>query len=225
MDIEGLGPAVVDQLVEHELVVDVGDLFELTVETIVELERMGEKSATNLVRGLDLSKSRPFDRVLFALGLRHVGSTVAMTLSKNFLGMDRLASASVEELEAVAEIGPTIARSIASFFEVEDNRRLIEKLRKAGLQLEATDDDPPMGGDSFFAGKSVVLTGTMENYSREQAGERIRELGGRVTSGVSQKTDLLVAGAQAGSKLDRARKLGVQIMEEEEFVRKLDAAP
>ena len=220
LDIEGLGPAIIEQLVERRLVTDAGDLYSLTLESLTGLERMGEKSGRNLLDGLGASRTRPFGRVLFALGIRHVGSTVARTLARNFPSIDRLAQASEEELEAVAEIGPTIARSVAAFLAAPGTGELIEKLRRAGLQLELDVEDA--GPErSYFTGKTVVLTGSLSRYSRDQAASLIERLGGRTSSSVSKKTDLVIAGDQAGSKLAKARQLDIAVLSEDEFVERL----
>ena len=222
MDIEGMGPAVVEQLVEKELVRDVGDLYDLTLDALSGLERLGDRSAGNLLYGVEASKARPFDRLLFGLGLRHVGATVATTLCRSFPSLDALSGASVDDLEAVPEIGPTIARSVAAFFSANENTALLDKLRGAGLQLQF-ETGKAQASDSAFAGKTVVITGTLVNFSREEAAEQVRSRGGRVTSSVSKKTDYVIAGEQAGSKLDKARSLEVAILDETEFSRLLDA--
>ena len=225
MDIEGLGPAVVEQLVEQGLVKDLSDLYELDVESLGALERMGEKSAQNLLDGLDRSKEQPFDRVLFALGIRHVGATVARTLAREFGSLDALCRANVEELEATPEIGPTIARSLyASLPDLPALDRVLYKLKnKAKLQLEmeaAEAAAPP----SYFSGKTVVITGTLSNYSRDEAAAMIERLGGKTTSSVSKKTDLLIAGEKAGSKLAKAEALNVEVLDEAAFVAQLKKA-
>ena len=220
LDVEGLGPAVIEQLVERDLVRDVADLYDLDLETLMGLDRFGEKSAKNLLAGLENSRNRTFDRVLFALGIRHVGSTVARTLAHHFLRAEKLQNASIEELEAVDEIGPTIARAVRAFFDTPDSITLFDKLKRAGLQLELgpADEDEI---ETYFAGKTAVLTGTLSSYSRDEAAKIIEALGGRVASSVGSKTDLVVAGDGAGSKLEKAEKLGVQIMGEDEFVQQL----
>ena len=220
MDLEGLGPAVVEQLVEQDLVKDVGDLYSLDLETLANLERLAEKSARNLLDGLATSRERSFDRLLFALGLRHVGSTVARTLTRHFGSVEKMAQAEVEELESVPEIGPTIARSVHAFFTSPESDHLIAKLRQAGLQLEM-EDLPEEIAESYFTGKTVVLTGNLSHYDRARAAALIQELGGRTTSSVSKKTDLVVAGEKAGSKLTKAEKLGIQVLSEEEFIEHL----
>ena len=199
MDIEGLGPAVVEQLVEQGLVKDLSDLYELNVASLGALERMGEKSAQNLLDGLDRSKEQSFDRVLFALGIRHVGATVARTLARTFGSLDALCKASVEVLEATHEIGPTIARSLhASLPDLPALDRVLYKLEnKAKLQF-AMEAEEAAAPPSHFSGKTVVITGTLSNYSRDEAAALIERLGGKTTSSVSKKTDLLIAGEKAG---------------------------
>ena len=220
MNIEGMGPAVVDQLVELDLVKDVGDLYALDLETLAGLERLATRSAQNLIDSLNTSRERPFDRVLFALGIRHVGTTVALTLARCFPSIERLCQATEEELETVPEIGPTIARSVGAFSAGSEVGELIEKLRRAGLQLEL-EEAPEAPAASFFAGKTVVLTGSLTRYTRDEAAALIQQLGGRVTSSVSKKTNLVVAGEEAGSKLTQAQKLGISVLSEEEFLQHL----
>jgi DNA ligase (NAD+) len=223
LDIEGLGPAVVDQLVDRLLVRDVGDLYDLDLETLAGLERLAKKSARNLLDGLERSLQRPFDRVLFGLGIRHVGATVALALARHFRDLDALSRASAEELEAVPEIGPTIARSVCAFFANPQTPKLIAKLKRAGLQLSLPEEEeavPP----NFFTGKTAVLTGALMHYTREQAEAYIQRLGGRTAGSVSKKTGLVVAGESAGSKLDKARELGVLVLSEEEFTARLAEA-
>lgn len=225
MDIEGLGTAVVEQLVEKEMVADVGDLYGLDVETLADLERLAQKSAENLVKALDESRERPFDRLLFALGILHVGSTVARTLAARFPSVRQLQAATVEELEEVEEIGPVIARSVWEFFDQEATGTLVGKLEKAELQLDAgpaATEEPAAEG--VFAGKTVVITGTLEGFTRDEAGARVESQGGRVVSSVSRNTDLVIAGDKAGSKLARARELGVEVLDEEDFRRRLEEA-
>ena len=225
MDIEGLGPAVVEQLVEQELVKDLSDLYELNVESLGALERMGEKSAQNLLNGLDRSKEQPFDRVLFALGIRHVGATVARTLAREFDSLDDLCKASVEELEATHEIGPTIARSLhASLPDLPALDPVLYKLKnKAKLQFEVKAEEEAAPA-SHFNGKTVVITGTLSGYSRDEAAALIERLGGKTTSSVSKKTDLLIAGEKAGSKLAKAQALGVAVLDEAAFIARLEEA-
>ena len=225
MDIEGLGPAVVEQLVEQGLVKDLSNLYELDVESLGALERMGEKSAQNLLDGLKRSAKQPFDRVLFALGIRHVGATVARTLARTFGSLDALCKASVEELEATHEIGPTIARSLyASLPDLPALDRVLYKLKnKAKLQfkMEAEEEAAP---SSHFSGKTVVITGTLSGYSRDEAAALIERLGGKTTSSVSKNTDLLIAGEKAGSKLAKAEANNVKVLYEAAFIAQLKEA-
>ena len=224
MDIEGLGPAVVEQLAATGLVKDLSDLYELDVESLGALERMGEKSAQNLLDGLDRSKEQPFDRVLFALGIRHVGATVARTLAREFRNINALCKASVEDLEATHEIGPTIARSLyASLPALPALDRVLYKLKnKAKLQFEMEDEEAT--SPSYFSGKTVVITGTLSGYSRDEAAALIERLGGKTTSSVSKNTDLLVAGEKAGSKLAKAQVLDVTVLDEAAFIAQLEEA-
>ena len=201
---------------DKDLVADVGDLYSLKAETLADLERLAQKSAENLVKALDESRKRPFDRLLFALGILHVGSTVARTLAARFPSVEQLQAATVEELEEVEEIGPVIARSVRDFFDQEATGTLLGKLREAGLQLDAGPagaEEP--AADGLFAGLTVVITGTLEGFSRDQAGALVESQGGRVVSSVSKNTDLVIAGDKAGSKLARAQELGVEVLSEE----------
>ncbi len=225
MDIEGLGPAVVEQLVEQRLVKDLSDLYELNVASLGALERMGTKSAQNLLDGLSRSKEQPFDRVLFALGIRHVGATVARTLARTFDSLDALCKASVEELEATHEIGPTIARSLyASLPDLPALDPVLYKLKnKAKLQFEMKVEEAA-AAPSHFSGKTVVITGTLSNYSRDEAAALIESLGGKTTSSVSKNTDLLIAGEKAGSKLAKAEALDVAVLDEAAFIAQLKEA-
>jgi DNA ligase (NAD+) len=220
MDVEGLGVALVDALVDGGLASDYGDLYTLEPEALKDLPHMGEKSAANLVAELEKSKARPFSRLLFALGIRHVGARVAEVLAERFPSMEDLAEAAEGDLAQVDEIGPVIAGSVRAFFDSAENRRVIEKLVRAGLPTSArrVSRKRAAGG---LDGKTVVLTGALEGMTRQQAGDAIVEAGGRVTGSVSSKTDLVVAGADPGSKYDRARELGVRIIDERELRRLL----
>ena len=182
---------------------------------------MGEKSAKNLLAALELSKEQPFDRVLFALGIRHVGATVARILAQEFRKIEHLYEASIEKLEDTPEIGPIIANSLHT--SLPALKPVINKLRRAGLQFEMEDDDeaaPP----SYFNGKTVVITGTLSNYSRDEAAALIERLGGKTTSSVSKNTDLLIAGEKAGSKLAKAQELDVKVLDEAAFIAQLQEA-
>ena len=217
MDIEGLGHALVDQLVERELVRDVGDLYSLDVETVAELDRMAETSARNLMNALERSKSRPFHNVLFALGIRHVGATVARTLDDHFGSIDELQKASPEDIEAIHEIGGAIAESVRAFLRDENNAAVIDKLKEAGLTLEG--EEPTEAGPRPLEGKTVVITGSLSRWGRQQAQDAVRSAGGKPTSSVSKKTDLVVTGENAGSKLEKARELEIEILDEDGFAR------
>jgi DNA ligase (NAD+) len=218
MDIDGLGTAVVTQLVDRGLVKDVGDLYGLDVETLAGLERLAEKSATNLIEAIRRSRGRPFDRLLFALGIRHVGTTVARALAAAFGSMDRLMSATAEDLETVEEVGPTIASSLVAFLRSPENRSVIEKLRRAGLRMEAEKAERARA-DGALAGKAVVVTGSLSGLTRQEAEDLIRQLGGRPASSVSRKTDLVVVGDNPGSKYEKAVSLGIPTLREEEFLK------
>jgi DNA ligase (NAD+) len=224
MDIEGLGPAIVEQLVEKKLVSDVGDLYSLDAEKLAALERFGPKSAQNLLDGIEASRQRPFDRVLFALGLRHVGTTVATVLARAFLSLEALASADAETLEAVDEVGPTIARSVANFFSDATSQPLLEKLHRADLHLELQPGPTPAATDSYFSGKTTVLTGSLTAMSRDEAAAHIQTLGGKTAGSVSKKTDLVVAGDKSGSKRKKAEDLSIEILDEAAFLEKLQQA-
>jgi DNA ligase (NAD+) len=216
MNIDGLGDRLVDQLVEKNLVHDVADLYDLRQDQLQALERMGPKSAENLVREIGASRSLDLWRVIFGIGIRHVGERTAQILARRFGSIDQLEQASKEELERVPEIGPIVAESIYQFFREPHNRTLIEKLREAGLRMKPADVESPRI-DQSFSGKIFVLTGTLDTLTRDEASALILERGGRVTSSVSKKTDFVLAGRDAGSKLDKARQLGVRILDEREF--------
>jgi DNA ligase (NAD+) len=220
MKIDGLGERLVDQLVAKDLVHDVADLYSLEKEQLEALERMGPKSAENLVKEIDASRSFEFWRLLFGIGVRHVGERTAQILSQHFRSIERLQQASKEQLEQVYEIGPKLAESIYQFFRQPQNRALIERLRAAGLPMRSDAIEQPLIGQ-VFAGKTFVLTGTLDTMTREEATAKIVERGGRVSSSVSKKTDFVVAGREAGSKLEKASQLGVQILGEPEFRRML----
>ncbi|HUI42489.1 MAG TPA: NAD-dependent DNA ligase LigA [Terriglobia bacterium] len=215
MDIDGLGEALVDQLVDRHLVKDVADLYALKQEPIEALEHMGAKSAANLLREIEGSKKKELARVIFAIGIPFVGERTGQILAEHFGSVDRLAAASEAELEEASEIGPKIAGGIAEFFREERNRKVIEKLRQAGVRLEmpASERKKPKG-EGPLTGKTFVLTGTLPTYSREEAARMIEDAGGRVTGSVSKKTDYVVAGEEAGSKLDKAKSLGVTVIDE-----------
>lgn len=220
MDIEGLGEKVVDQFVELGWLANYADIYDLhrRRDQIAALERWGEKSADNLLEGIEQSKSRPYHRVLFAIGIRHVGATVARALAAHFNTIDQLLAATQEELTAVNEIGPQIAESVTRYCGDAGNRGLIERLRTAGVTLEGPAKKVIAAGDNPIAGKTFVLTGTLPTLTRDQASAMILERGGKTSSSVSKKTDVVLAGAEAGSKLTKAQELGIRVMSEEEFL-------
>ena len=215
MDIDGLGDVLVDQLVESKLVGSLADLYELTGEKLLKLERMGAKSAQNLMGEMEQSRNRPLDRLIFALGIRFVGERTAAILADHFTTRDGLAQADTEELESVFEVGPKVASSIHSFFREPRNRELLRRLRELGLQMEAQVKKASQA--THLAGQTFVLTGTLEKYTREEAKEKIEQAGGHVTGSVSKKTDYVVAGSDPGSKIEKARSLGVKIIDENEL--------
>lgn len=217
LDIKGLGEKLVEQLLGRKLVRDVADLYGLRLEELVSLERMGEKSARNLLMAIEQSKSRPFVRVLYGLGIRHVGTHAARLLVQAFGSIERLAATPAEEVAQVPGVGRVVAESLAHFFADRENRVLIERLRRAGLQLA----EKSIAGPRPLAGKRFVLTGTLEHLTREQATELLLEQGAVVSASVSKKTDFVVVGANPGSKLDRARQLGIRTIGEEELLRLL----
>lgn len=218
MDIEGLGDKLVEQLVAHKLVNNYGDLYRLTAETLINLERMGERSSKKLIEGIEASKQRGMARLLAALSIRHVGTTVANLLAKRFGSIERLQSASMHELLEIHEIGEAIAHSVYDYFRSPYGRADIEDLMSLGIRMEA--DESVEQGDRF-SGMTVVVTGSLEKFSREEAEEAIRLQGGKASGSVSKKTSLVVAGPNAGSKLDKAKTLGIRIVDEAEFLEML----
>jgi DNA ligase (NAD+) len=215
MRIEGLGESLVDQLVESGKVRDAGDLYNLTLDDIAGLERMAEKSASNLLAQIEASKQRDLSNLIYALGLRHVGDRTATTLARQFGSLDALSKATVEELDDVPEIGLTVAESVRDWFDDEGNIALCKRLEAAGVRTRMERTSEP--ADETFAGKLFVLTGTLAAYTREEARAAIESRGGRVTSSVSKKTDYVVAGEEAGSKLDKAKELRVTVIDEAAF--------
>jgi DNA ligase (NAD+) len=215
MDIDGLGEALVNQLTERGLVKNVADLYRLTKDDLLKLERMGDKSAENVLGEIEESKKLPLERVIYGLGIRFVGERTAQFLAEHFGSLDAIMNASAEELEQVNEVGPRIAESIVEFFGDKHNRKLVDDLRKAGLTFSGKKKEK----GTKLAGKTFVLTGTLARYSRDDAKKLIENAGGRVSGSVSKKTDYVVAGSDAGSKLDKARELGVSVIGEEEMER------
>ena len=214
MDIEGLGPAVAEMLYNHDLVSDVGDLYYLNIEGLVSLPRMAEKSAENLVNALEKSKENPLRRLLFGLGIRFVGEKAARLLAERFETMDHLKRATQEELTEIEEIGPKIGEAVEQFFKTDETEPVLEKLGKAGVNFTELKMQP---ASDELAGKTFVFSGALSGYSRDQAKAMVEERGGQVSSSVSKKTDYLVAGDDPGSKLDKAERLGVEVIDEAQF--------
>lgn len=216
MDIEGLGDVLISTLVDSGRVKDVADLYSITTADIANLEGRGEKSAKKLLEQIEASKTRGLQRLLFGIDIRHVGERNAKVLARHFRSIDNLIAASLDELVAIPEIGPILAASVYEFFRDDRNLELIDRLRAAGVQLE-TDASSTAALDERFVGKTFVLTGKLDNYTRDEAAKLIEDRGGRVSSSVSKKTDYVVAGEDAGSKLTKAQGLGVQVLSEAEF--------
>ena len=215
MNIDGMGDALVTQLTEKGMVKDVADIYKLTKDKLLSLERMGEKSAENVLREVENSKKLPLERVIYGLGIRFVGERTAQFLAEHFGNMEDLVKAGEEELQHVEEVGPRIAKSIVEFFAEPKNRELVDELRAAGLTLKGKKKER----GTKLAGKTFVLTGTLANYSRDEAKKMIEDAGGKVAGSVSKKTDYVVAGSDAGSKLDKAKELGVAVIDEQEMER------
>jgi DNA ligase (NAD+) len=214
MNIDGMGEAVVTQLMERGLVRSIADLYSLSSEVLLTLERIGQKTADALIAEVEQSKKAPLDRVLFGLGIRFVGERTAQLLAEAFGSMDALLAASPEDLERVQEVGPRVAAAVHEFFAEPRNRELVERLRTAGLTFTAE----KRRRSAKLEGMTFVLTGTLPTLTREDAKGRIEAAGGRVSGSVSKKTSYVVAGEEAGSKLDKARDLKVPIIGEEELL-------
>jgi DNA ligase (NAD+) len=215
MDIEGLGDKLVEQLVDGAIVRVLPDLYKLGVLKLAGLDRMAEKSAQNLVAGIEKSKHTTLGRFLFALGIRHVGETTAKDLARHFGAIDRIMDASVEQLLQVKDVGPVVAESIHAFFQQPHNREVVEQLRAAGVQWEEGEGAQAAAGPQPLLGKTLVLTGTLPTLSRDEAKDLIEAAGGKVSGSVSKKTHYVVAGAEAGSKLDKANELGLTVLDED----------
>ncbi|HJV17573.1 MAG TPA: NAD-dependent DNA ligase LigA [Bacillales bacterium] len=224
MNIDGLGEKVVSQLFAEKLIADVADIYKLTREQLLRLERMGEKSAANLLIAIEASKDNSLEKLLFGLGIRHVGAKAAKTLAQSYGSMMRLASATKEELLTINEIGEKMADSIVTFFDQEEVQELINELLFVGVNMEYKGAMPISAeeSDSIFAGKTIVLTGKLEQLSRNEAKEKMEALGGNVSGSVSKKTDLVIAGADAGSKLTKAEQLGIEVWDEERLLEELN---
>ena len=213
MNIEGLGPAVIQQLLDAQLIEDAADLFFLEFDKLLTLERMGKKSAENLLQSIETSKNRGLAPLIFALGIRHVGAKAGKVLAQTFGSMDRLLRASQEELQQIPDVGPVMAESIVRFFALESTGRFLAKLRQARVNMEAAVSETA----KLLSGKTIVVTGTLERWDRHEIESLIEAYGGKTSGSVSKKTDFVLAGAKAGSKLAKARELGIPVLTEEEF--------
>lgn len=224
MDIEGLGEALIDIFVDKEFLITYADIYHLKEkrEDLISIERLGKKSVDNLLNAIEESKNKSFDKVLFAIGIRYVGAGVARKLVDYFNSIDALINASDEDLISVPEIGPSIAKSVKQFFKNRINISIINKLKDAGLNFELNNRETRPVKESFFTGKTFVLTGKLNTFTREEAAEKIINFGGKVTSSVSNSTDYIIAGEKAGSKKSKAVKLGVGIMNEDELIKHLN---
>lgn len=216
MDIEGLGFQILEKFIQLGYLKDITDIYKLNgkVKELKSLERFGDKSIDNILNSIERSKERPFEKVLYAIGIRHVGDRTARVLAKHFKSVDNIITASKEEIESIHEIGPRIAESVYDFFHTKSNLQMIEKLRKAGLSFEM---EVTANGSNKLEGLTFVVTGTLEKYKREEVEELIETLGGKAASSVSKKTSYVLAGAEAGSKLKKAESLGVRVIDETEF--------
>ncbi|MED4882694.1 NAD-dependent DNA ligase LigA [Bacillus smithii] len=224
MNIEGLGEKVIAQLYREKLVDDVADIYQLTKDQLLQLDRMGEKSVSNLLKAIEDSKENSLERLLFGLGIRHVGAKAAKTLAVHFETLDRLMKADVEELTAIPEVGEKMADAVVTYFHQPEVLELIQELKEAGVNMEYKGPKPVSRdqSSSYFAGKTIVLTGKLEALTRNEAKEKIEALGGKVSGSVSKKTDLVIAGADAGSKLAKAREFDIEIWDEEKLLEELN---
>ncbi|GGK28807.1 DNA ligase [Caldalkalibacillus thermarum] len=223
MNIEGLGERIINQLYEHGLIRDVADLYDLTKADLLPLERMGEKSVENLLKAINNSKQNSLEKLLFGLGIRFVGAKAAKLLAQHFETMDRLMQATQDELEAIDEIGPKMAQSIVEYFAKPEVHETINRLKQAGVNMTYKGPKPVQAeeNESPFAGKTIVLTGKLEQMTREEAKEKLEALGAKVTGSVSKNTDLVIAGEKAGSKLEKAKQLNIEVIDEAELMKRL----
>lgn len=217
MDIDGMGAVTVMLLLEKGFIADVGDIFSLQLGQIAELPGYKDKSIDNLMNAIEAARDRPLWRLVYGLGIRHVGSTVAKLVTEKYRSIDALAAAAQADLEAIEGVGPRIAESILFFFDVEENLRVMDKLRRGGVRVADDPEQAAPAGDQPLAGRSFVLTGALADFTREEASGIIESLGGRVSSSVSRKTDYVLAGSEPGSKLEKAKDLGVRVIDEDEF--------
>jgi DNA ligase (NAD+) len=222
MDIEGLGDKLVDQLVDTGLIDDVADLYSLQLDDVAALERMASKSAQNLLDALEKSKDTSLARFLYALGIREVGEATAQTLANHYATLEAIEAADLESLQEVQDVGPIVAHHIVTFFQQQHNLEVIEKLLAAGVHWPKV--KKPTAHKQVLAGKTVVLTGTLSSMTRDEAKEKLQALGAKVAGSVSKKTDLVIAGEAAGSKLSKAQGLGIEVMDEQGMLDLLGSA-
>ena len=221
MDIEGMGDATIAQLVDNKIVKDYGDIYSLKHKEVADMERMADKSASNLISAIQKSKNNSLNRLVYGLGIRHVGVRSAWILASRFKSLDKLARSSIEELQRINEIGPVVADSISNFFRIDENKKVIEKLKHSGINME--EKDSGIKGANL-EGKTFVVTGALEGFSRQEIEELIRRSGGNASSNVSKNTDYVVAGKDPGSKFEKAKRLGVKIINENEFKKLIHSA-
>jgi DNA ligase (NAD+) len=219
MNIEGMGPAVVEQMLRNKMLKDYGDLYSLTIFDVANMERMGQKSADNLLKEIENSKKRDLENLIFALGIRNVGQQTAEVLAENFDSLDALSAASLDDLTKIHEIGEVVAGDIVEFFARKESKEVIEKLKKAGVNMKRL---KKKAAKNILNGKVFVFTGEMQKYSRGEAGNIVKSIGGRVSSTVGKTVDYVVAGAEPGSKYDKAVKLGIKIVDEKEFLKMIE---
>ncbi|HLR15241.1 MAG TPA: NAD-dependent DNA ligase LigA [Bacillota bacterium] len=222
MNIDGLGEKVIQQLYTEQLVTTISDLYHLNIEDILPLERMGEKSASNLIQAIEASKENSLEKLVFGLGIRHIGAKAASILAKKYKTMDHLIHATYEELIAIDEVGDIMADAVVQYFQADQINHLIEELKEAGVNMTYNGPTEPEHTDHFLSGKTVVLTGKMEQFTRKEAQSKIEALGGSVTGSVSGNTDLVIAGEAAGSKYERAVDLDILIWDEEQFLQSIE---
>ena len=214
MNIDGLGESIIDQLMDKGLIKNIADIYDLKYDDIAALKKNGKKFAENLINAIENSKNNELDRLITALGIRHVGAKAARTLAKKFKNLDNLMNANFETLSSINDIGPIMANSIIEFFNQDQTKDLIKRLKKSGVNME---EKTLNDSDNRLEGLTFVLTGSLENYTRDEASNIIEKFGGKVSGSVSKKTNYLLAGEEAGSKLTKAQNLGIQIISEEDF--------
>jgi DNA ligase (NAD+) len=217
MNIDGLGEKIIEQLVDRGLVRDYADLYSLTLKDLLTLERMGEKLGGNILVAIERSKKTTLERLIYALGIRHVGEHTAKLLSREFSDLEELSKASVERLMTIHEIGPQVALSIFKFFQQKGNQRVLQKLKERGVEYPSR----PRARSKKYEGQTFVFTGTLKTMSREEAASKVESMGGRASSSVSKKTHFVVVGEDPGSKYEKAQALGLKVITEDEFLKML----